>query len=217
MWVRLDDRFPENPKVAPLSDAAFRAYVWCLCYAGRNETDGVVPRAVIPSQFHDDILNEIFSSSLAISDGKSLRIRDFLEYNPSRKSLRAKRKAAAKRMRRVRANFARTSREVRLTPTRPVPLVGNTPPDPPASGGEVVLRRPNRRGVLRRREQARDVSPATARLFAEHGQRLGLSAPEVDHLAYWSPASLDAAEGAIVRAQSRGDLVAAGLLPPKPF
>ena len=42
-WLRLDDTFPEHPKVVGLSDAAFRLHVSALCYAHRNLTDGHVP------------------------------------------------------------------------------------------------------------------------------------------------------------------------------
>jgi hypothetical protein len=43
-WVRLDDSFPEHPKVIALTDAAFRAHVRGLCYAGRFLTDGLTRR-----------------------------------------------------------------------------------------------------------------------------------------------------------------------------
>lgn len=46
-YLRLDDRFPEHPKVIGLSDAAFRLHVSALCYARRYLTDGHVP-AVFP-------------------------------------------------------------------------------------------------------------------------------------------------------------------------
>ena len=47
MWIKLDDRMPENIKVIALSDAAFRAYIRGLCYCGRNLTDGFIPDAAV--------------------------------------------------------------------------------------------------------------------------------------------------------------------------
>jgi hypothetical protein len=42
-WLRLDDGFPEHPKVIGLSDGAFRLHVSAMCYAHRNVTDGHIP------------------------------------------------------------------------------------------------------------------------------------------------------------------------------
>jgi hypothetical protein len=46
-WVRLDDAMPEHPKIAGLSDAAFRLHVSALCYSGRHLTDGEISRGVL--------------------------------------------------------------------------------------------------------------------------------------------------------------------------
>ena len=41
-WVRLDDNFPNHPKVVGLSDQAFRLYISGLCYASHYLTDGLI-------------------------------------------------------------------------------------------------------------------------------------------------------------------------------
>lgn len=41
-WVRVEVSFPRNPKVHPLSDAAFRLHVAALCWCAEHLTDGVV-------------------------------------------------------------------------------------------------------------------------------------------------------------------------------
>jgi hypothetical protein len=46
-WAKLDDRFPEHPKVVGLSDKAFRLYVSGICYSSANTTDGEIPRAAL--------------------------------------------------------------------------------------------------------------------------------------------------------------------------
>jgi hypothetical protein len=42
-WLRLDDRFAHHPKVATLSDKAFRAHVQTMLYVAEYGTDGVIP------------------------------------------------------------------------------------------------------------------------------------------------------------------------------
>lgn len=43
-WLRIDDGFPDHPKVAALSDAAFRLWVTAGCWSRRQATQGFVPR-----------------------------------------------------------------------------------------------------------------------------------------------------------------------------
>src|SRR6266498_1624834 len=45
VWGRLDDMYPLNRKVRPLSDAAFRLDVSGICWSNKNKTDGRVPAA----------------------------------------------------------------------------------------------------------------------------------------------------------------------------
>lgn len=42
-WLRLDDRFAHHPKVAHLSDKAFRAHVQTMLYCAEYDTDGLIP------------------------------------------------------------------------------------------------------------------------------------------------------------------------------
>ena len=46
-WIKLDDGFPTNPKILPLSDAAFRLYIEGLCYSGKYLTDGFLNVAIV--------------------------------------------------------------------------------------------------------------------------------------------------------------------------
>lgn len=47
-WVRVEDSFPRNPKVRPLSDAAFRLHVSALCFCAENLTDGLINETDLP-------------------------------------------------------------------------------------------------------------------------------------------------------------------------
>lgn len=42
-WVKLDDKFPRNPKVTRAGDRAAWLYVCGLCYCAEHLTDGVIP------------------------------------------------------------------------------------------------------------------------------------------------------------------------------
>ena len=46
-WIRLDDNFPDHPKVITLSDKAFRVYISGLCYSSRYLTDGFLADPVV--------------------------------------------------------------------------------------------------------------------------------------------------------------------------
>jgi hypothetical protein len=51
--------FPDNPKILPLSDAAFRALVEATIWSRRHQTDGLVPRAVAVAKWSLEILHEL--------------------------------------------------------------------------------------------------------------------------------------------------------------
>lgn len=48
-WIRLDCDIFRDPDVASLDSAQFVLFVWGLCYAGEQETDGFVPTAIARS------------------------------------------------------------------------------------------------------------------------------------------------------------------------
>ena len=91
-WLRLDDRFPDNPKVEMLTDRAFRLHIRGLCYCSEHLTDGGVPRTVArrwgsPKHFLELIASRIWEDG---TDGR-YHIHDYLEYNPSREQVLARR------------------------------------------------------------------------------------------------------------------------------
>ena len=45
-WVRIDDQFPDHPKIAAAGPLAGWLHVCGLCYCNRNLTDGFIPDAV---------------------------------------------------------------------------------------------------------------------------------------------------------------------------
>ena len=92
-WVRLDDRFPEHPKIVGLSDRAFRAHVTGLAYCARYLTDGTVPRGALPAR---RVLVELVAAGLWAPDGAdACSIHDYLDWNLSKEERAGKAVAGA--------------------------------------------------------------------------------------------------------------------------
>ena len=84
MWVKLDDRFTDHPKVARLSNAAFRAYVTSLCYAAGTLTDGQVPYAKARSWASVKVVGELLAANLWEGGTHGYLIHDYLDYQRSK-------------------------------------------------------------------------------------------------------------------------------------
>ncbi|MGD9886183.1 MAG: hypothetical protein AB7U95_39440 [Reyranella sp.] len=108
-WVRIDDAMPDSLKIAPLSDAAFRAYVTSICYCARSLSDGFVPtKKAKEFAGRPRVVQELADAGLwespppaTSSDG--FVVHDYLQYNPTRNAVLSEREAAKKRMQRVRS------------------------------------------------------------------------------------------------------------------
>lgn len=93
-WVRLDDQFPDHPKIAALGDdmaAAGWLHVCGLCYCGRYLTDGVVPAAQafrltgMDKQMVKHLLERLVDVCLwENTPSGDYQIHDYLDFNPSR-------------------------------------------------------------------------------------------------------------------------------------
>jgi len=110
-WLRLDDKFPRHPKVARLSDRAYRLHVDALCYCAEFSTDGYVESGVElalrgrlagVSRIRKRPLYELVDGGLWAPVNGGYLIHDFLDYNPSAAEIKAKRDGDAERQRRHR-------------------------------------------------------------------------------------------------------------------
>lgn len=104
-WVRIDDTFPDHPKVVGLTDSAFRTYVAGLCYAARYLTDGAIPSSALRSIGPRKAAAELERAGIWQRTDHGYAIRDYLDYNPSRAEVEAnreKRRAAGVRAARAR-------------------------------------------------------------------------------------------------------------------
>lgn len=98
-WVRIEDKFPENVKVTPLSPAAKWFHVEALCFVSRNLTDGFIPSAMAKRMGWSKHAKQLVEAGLwEVVDG-GWEIHDYLEYNPSKEEVeeKARQKAEAGR------------------------------------------------------------------------------------------------------------------------
>ena len=97
-WARLDDGFPDHPRVKPLSDKAFRAHVTALCYVARYRTNGHVPMELATPA----TARELATNGIWMPDTDGWRIRDWRDYNSTREEFEARQESERERQRRRR-------------------------------------------------------------------------------------------------------------------
>lgn len=112
-WARLDDRFPEHPKVLSVGPFGLAVFVRALCYSARNLTDGFIPDAATASFSVDfartsraasavDWPSRLVAAGLWDRVDGGFAIHDYLSYNPSKEKVLAERHANAERIKRWR-------------------------------------------------------------------------------------------------------------------
>lgn len=86
-WIRIDDNFPDHPKIIGLSNHAFRTHIQGLCYCGRFLTDGFIPFAAINSMINEPEnkpTDELESAGLWVRDDKGFHILNYQEYQSTK-------------------------------------------------------------------------------------------------------------------------------------
>lgn len=112
-WVRLEDGYPEHPKIVEAGPLAMAMDVAGVAYCNRQLTDGFIPRAATRrlldlTEFGvtaEDLVKRLIVAGRWVEEEDGYRVHDFLEYQPSRsqvqslstKRAEAGRKGAAKR------------------------------------------------------------------------------------------------------------------------
>jgi hypothetical protein len=114
-WVRLDDTFPEHPKLVAAGPLAGWLWVCGLAYCARYLTDGVIPAAVVPRLVRDTLarrtrydrghdastmrrrcVDDLLNVGLWERDNDgNIVVHDYLEYQPSRAEVLRLRQARA--------------------------------------------------------------------------------------------------------------------------
>lgn len=95
-FVRLDHGMPENPKVAGISDSAFRLYIQAICWCSRQETDGKVPSSMMRRLGPVRSANELARTELVEVVGADYFIHDYLDFQRSAAEINAYRNARGK-------------------------------------------------------------------------------------------------------------------------
>lgn len=96
-YITVHDGMPENPKIAALSDGAFRALVELWCYCSRVLSDGAVPEAVVRRYTTPKVRRELTDKALILATTEGVQMHDYLEHQRSRaevEDLRQKRRDA---------------------------------------------------------------------------------------------------------------------------
>lgn len=116
-WIKLDDRAPRHPKVAGLSDRAFRLWIQAMCYASEFLTDGALPQAFLRDS-PAPARRELLSAGLWVETPTGVLIHDYLAHQSSRDDI--ERERARNRRRRTSA----------VPAVQPSPSTGSTAEKP---------------------------------------------------------------------------------------
>lgn len=124
-WVRIDDSFPNHPKIIGLSDGAFRLYITALCYSNAYLTDGIVPQKTIKKLSNFRHISALIEANLWEKCGDDIIILGYEEYQFTKEKVEIERKKAAERMSKSRSlqrTKGVTSPEVHPPHTHPIPI-----------------------------------------------------------------------------------------------
>jgi len=138
-WFVIDDKWHSHPKVVGISLAAAGLWAKAGSWCGDHLTDGAVPRSLPRSWGADaELAQELVTAGLWIETEAGWQFHDWLDRNPSRESILAKRKADADRKAKGRASQAKPKRlrkESERSP-RGLPAESNGPSPSPSPNSE---------------------------------------------------------------------------------
>jgi hypothetical protein len=95
-WIKLDDSFPDNPKIMKAGEDAAWLYVCGLCYCARFLTDGFIPKVAVPRLVARN------------AERKAKMLGEYLEHQRSKEQVENERRNGRERAARWRANHGRT-------------------------------------------------------------------------------------------------------------
>lgn len=94
-WIRLDDQFPDHPKVVEAGPLASWLYVCGIGYCNRLLTDGFIPSGQVRKLADVDNAGDLVKCLVAVglwdeAEG-GYQVHDFLDYQPSAEQVKAER------------------------------------------------------------------------------------------------------------------------------
>lgn len=93
--VRFSHTTPEHPKIAALSDAAFRAWFEAICYCSRQETDGKITTAVMRRLMAPKVLRELVEGGQFEVIPEGHYVHDYLRHQRSAAEIQSFRESKA--------------------------------------------------------------------------------------------------------------------------
>jgi hypothetical protein len=114
-WVKIDDSFPNHPKIVGLTDKAFRIHISGLCYCGTYLTDGFVPMTIAARFANEDMqyIVELTKAGLwrESPQDNGFYIHDYLAHQTSKTQVEEKRQTVRERQKRYRERHKTTEAE----------------------------------------------------------------------------------------------------------
>jgi hypothetical protein len=214
-WVKLDDGFPDHPKLVEAGGDAGWLYVCALAWCNRNLTDGAIPKGILgrlsDRKNPQRLAERLVAAGLWDETDDGWQIHDYTDFQPSRQQVLDERNKARERMRRhrtkpepstepstdVRANRERTSIEVqrpRPDPTRTEQVTTTTQVSTrPAEGGTDPHPRRHHIATRAAEQQAegRDLEHRGRWIAKAVRSILDEHGPRIDNLLEWFPTAPD--------------------------
>ena len=181
-WVRLDDGSPGHRKIVGLSDAAFRLWVVGLTYCNQQANDGrfsaasarIMTGYLASPELGRGAMAELCAAGLWAETADGFEVHDYLEYQPSQEERASANRAAAERMRKMRAakhgvreplqrNTAGTSDELPAKFALPDPVPIPSRPDPVLNTDSCAKPEPSQPELALVPQQAADTSKASSK------------------------------------------------------
>jgi hypothetical protein len=103
-WVRIDEEFPDHPKVVGAGPLGIAMQVAALCYCNRHLTDGFVPRSTARRLIDldglgvkpDDVIAALLAVGMWVRVDGGYQIHNYDHYQPTREQVLAERERNAK-------------------------------------------------------------------------------------------------------------------------
>jgi hypothetical protein len=114
-WVKIDDSFPNHPKIVGLTDKAFRIHISGLCYCGTYLTDGFVPMTIAARFANEDMQHIVELTKAGLwreaPQDNGFYIHDYLAHQTSKTQVEEKRQTVRERQKRYRERHKVTEAE----------------------------------------------------------------------------------------------------------
>lgn len=161
-WIKLDNNSPRHPKIAALTDKAFRWWFNGLCFASEFLTDGLLP-PTFWKQAPKTARAELTKGGIWIWKDPNFQIHDYLKYQQSREAVESER---------------RRNRDRRKTDRGTTDRRTAVPPDDLDGGRTEEKPRPDTEKEIRDQIPEKDPNTHTARA---NGHGRGANAPGALH------------------------------------